>query len=125
MTIENTFLGTHTAADGYYRIDGLKDGNYNLRISFIGYEPELVSIDLEGEAVANVSLVQKSFLAGEVIVNATRAGSRSPLAYTSLENEILSKQNSGHDIPLSVEPYAITCRNFQKPATESDIQTSG
>jgi len=109
VTIENTFLGTHSAADGYYRIDGLKDGNYNLRISFIGYEPELVSIDLEGEAVANVSLVQKSFLAGEVIVNATRAGSRSPLAYTSLENEILSKQNSGHDIPylLSLTPSLV------------------
>ncbi len=109
VTIENTFLGTHSAADGYYRIDGLKDGNYMIRISFIGYEPELVSIDLKGEAVVNVSLVRKSFLAGEVIVSATRAGSRSPLAYTSLDNEIISRQNSGHDIPylLSLTPSLV------------------
>lgn len=109
VIIENTFHGTHSSADGYYRIDGLKDGNYNILISFIGYEPEIVNINLKGEAVVNVRLVQKSFLAGEVIVNATRAGSRSPLAYTSLDNAIITRQNSGADIPylLSLTPSLV------------------
>jgi len=47
----------------------------------------------------NVSLVQKPLEAGEVIVNATRAGEHSPLAYVTIGNEALKNQNTGQDIP--------------------------
>lgn len=109
ITIENTFLGTHSGTDGAYRLEGLKDGRYMVRVSFIGYEPEIIEVNLNGEAVLNISLAQKSILAGEVIINATRAGSRSPLAYTSVGNELISKQNSGPDIPylLSLTPSLV------------------
>ncbi len=52
---------------------------------------------------------QQPFLAGEVIVNATRAGSRAPLAYTSVDNELLSSRNSGQDLPflLSLTPSLV------------------
>jgi iron complex outermembrane receptor protein len=99
ITVENTFLGTHSGTDGTYYIGGLKDGVYQLRFSFIGYEPQVAEVRLEGRYVLNISLVQISFVAGEVIVNATRAGTHTPLAYSTLDNEVVSKQNAGQDIP--------------------------
>ncbi|HOF21712.1 MAG TPA: TonB-dependent receptor [Bacteroidales bacterium] len=107
--IEGTFRGTHSAEDGSYYLDGLKDGIYRLRFSFIGYESQLISVELAGEVVLDVILQEKSFLAGEVIVNATRAGSRSPMAYTSVDRETVSDRNSGLDLPflLSLTPSLV------------------
>jgi len=109
VSIEDTFLGTHTGADGEYILDDLKDIVYRLRFSFLGYETQIIDIRPSVESVLNIKMIQQPFLAGEVIVNAIRAGSRSPLAYTSLDNELISKQNSGFDIPylLSLTPSLI------------------
>ena len=74
ITIENTFLGVHTDADGTYTFPGLKDGNYKLRFSFIGYETQVQEVILRGEAILNISLIPKLFMTEEVFVSATRAG---------------------------------------------------
>ncbi|MCU0473051.1 MAG: TonB-dependent receptor [Bacteroidales bacterium] len=109
ITIENTFLGVYTNADGTYLFKGLKDGVYTLRFSFVGYRSQIHEIRLEGESIMNVSLVPETLMTGEVIVNASRAGSRTPLAYTTVENENLTRQNSGQDIPflLSLTPSLV------------------
>jgi len=109
ITIENTFLGTHSSTDGTYLFDRLQDGSYKLRFTFIGYEPQIAVIKLERRNELNITLVQKSFLAGEVIVNANRAGTHTPMAYSTLGNEILRKQNTGQDIPflLSLTPSLV------------------
>ena len=109
VSIENTFLGTLTDRYGIYNLYGLKDGIYKLRFSFLGYETQIIEVRLSVEAVVNINLKQQPFMAGEVIVNATRAGSRSPLAYTSMDNESLSGQNSGQDLPflLSLTPSLV------------------
>ncbi|HUU99685.1 MAG TPA: TonB-dependent receptor [Bacteroidales bacterium] len=109
ITITNTFLGVSAAADGSYSIPDLKDGNYSVRFSFIGYETQIHEVILSGEAILNVIMVQKTMLTEEVIVNATRAGAHTPLAYTNVEYETLKRQNSGQDLPylLSLTPSLV------------------
>ena len=109
VSIEGTFLGAITDLDGMYNFYGLSDGLYKLRFSFLGYETQVIEVRLSVEAVVIVKMIPKPFLAGEVIVSSTRAGSRSPMAYTSLDNELLSKQNYGHDLPylLSLTPSLV------------------
>ena len=109
ITIENTFLGVHSGTDGTYSFSGLRDGVYNLRFSYIGYESQVIEVNLIKESVLNVSLVRKPLLTGEVIVHATRAGDHTPLAYSSIENKLLKKYNSGQDIPflLSLTPSLV------------------
>ena len=41
VTIADSFIGVHTDSDGTYVITGLKDGDYILSFSFIGYETRL------------------------------------------------------------------------------------
>jgi iron complex outermembrane receptor protein len=99
IVIENGFFGVHSNSDGYYVLSGLKTGIYRIRFSFMGYETKTVEANVNGESVVNVTLVQKPLEAGEVIVNATRAGEHSPLAYVTIGNEALKNQNTGQDIP--------------------------
>jgi iron complex outermembrane receptor protein len=109
ITIENTFLGVHADSDGFYSFTGLKDGNYELRFSFVGYESKSVRVVLNDRAIRNVTLAAKTFLTDDVIVNATRAGEHTPLAYSTISKELLKKQNNGHDLPylLSLTPSLV------------------
>ncbi len=109
ITIDKTFLGTHTSVDGTYYFSGLKDGSYTLIFSFIGYETQMREVSLRGETVLDIKLIAKSFITDEVIVNATRAGEFSPLAYSVITGDLIKKQNSGHDIPflLSLTPSLV------------------
>ena len=106
VTIENTYLGTHTDTEGNYIFPGLKNGDFTLTFSFVGYEPVTREIRIDGNMVIDVSLTSKPFLTQEVMINATRAGENSPLAYASVSGELLKKQNAAYDMPylLSLTP---------------------
>jgi len=109
VTIENSFLGVNTASDGSFSIKGLKPGQYAIKASFIGYEAETISVDLDGDAIVNFKLQTGSFLTEDAFISATRAGEHSPLAYTSISSEVLKSMNSGPDLPflLTLTPSLI------------------
>ena len=54
---------------------------------------------LKGEAILNINLSPKPFMTDEVFVNATRAGEHTPLAYSTINKETISKNNIAQDIP--------------------------
>jgi iron complex outermembrane receptor protein len=99
ISIEKGFLGVHSNSDGTYFLSGLRAGTCRIRFSFMGYETKIVETSVAGESVVDVVLAQKTLEAGEVIVNATRAGEHSPLAYSTIGNEVLKNSNMGQDIP--------------------------
>lgn len=99
VTIENTFLGTHTDKNGNYSFTNVKDGDYRLSFSFLGFETQVREINLTGETVLNINLSEKSFITEEVFVSATRAGENAPLAYSTVSKETISKNSSAQDIP--------------------------
>ena len=109
ITIVNSLLGVHTDAEGIYVFSGLKDGNYTLRFSFIGYESQVQEVSLKGESTLDIRLLPKSFMTEEVFVNATRAGENTPLAYSTVTKETISKNNIAQDIPymLSYTPSMV------------------
>jgi iron complex outermembrane receptor protein len=109
VSITGTFLGTYTAPDGTYILSNLVDGRYSVRFSFTGFESQTHQVDLSGELILDVILVEKALMTEEVIIQSTRAGTNTPLAYTNIEQSLLRQQNSGQDMPflLSLTPSLI------------------
>ena len=99
ITIENTFLGVYTDKDGNYMLPALRSGVYKIRFSFVGYETESQEINLKSDTIMNITLLSKSFMTEEVFVNATRAGEHTPMSYSTVTREDLSKNNIAQDIP--------------------------
>lgn len=99
VTIDNTFLGVHTDPEGNYSLPVLKDGQYIIRFSYIGYETKTQPLTLKSDTILNISLLPKSFITEEVFVNATRAGDHTPLTYSTVTRDDISKNNSAQDIP--------------------------
>ncbi len=106
ITVSDSYIGVHSKTDGSYIISGLKDGEYTLSFSFIGYETRLEVVNLQGSLTLDVSLIEKPFQTEEVLVSAMRAGEHSPLAYSTISRELLKTQNTGYDMPylMSLTP---------------------
>ena len=99
ITIENTILGVHSDQDGNFVLQVYRQGNYTIHFSFIGYESESRSVSLKADTVLNVALSSKSFLTEEVLVNSTRAGEHTPMAYSTVTKDEIAKANNAQDVP--------------------------
>ncbi|MBN2632194.1 MAG: TonB-dependent receptor [Bacteroidales bacterium] len=103
VTVDDSFLGTVCDAEGNYFLGGLKRERYMIRFSFVGYEPQTLAIFPQADTGLNVMLLPATLVTGEVIVNAVRAGERTPMAYSTVGNETIRKSNTGQYIPFLLQ----------------------
>ncbi|MES2519318.1 MAG: TonB-dependent receptor [Bacteroidota bacterium] len=110
IILENSTRGTTANQQGIYNLRNLKKGSYSLKISYLGFLKITKSIDLVKNETLDFSLQKSTFVADEVVVNATRANSKSAVAYSEVSKEDLQKQNLGQDIPqlLNFTPSLVT-----------------
>lgn len=106
IVLKNTFQGTITNSSGEFQFKNLKAGDYKLNVTFIGYEAKQVDLKVPSEKDLKIELATSNFMTEEVLVAATRAGSKMPVAYSTVSKEEIEAQNVGQDIPylLSLTP---------------------
>ena len=105
VVLENTYTGTFTGADGYYELPNLPAGNHTIIVSFIGYssdEQEVTIVDGQNTK-HDVKLSPSPFVTDEVVISATRAGDKTPIAFTNLSKEEVEENNIGVDMPYLLE----------------------
>ena len=109
VVIKGSTYGVSTNADGEYIIENLKPGFYEFAASFIAFETQAREVDLKSDLKLDFILENSTILADEVIVSATRAGNKTPVAMTNISKDMLRKQNTGQDIPyqLSLTPSLV------------------
>jgi len=100
VSVLNTLLGTYTGSDGSYLLRVKEPGTYRLVFSFLGYEKITKEVNVTSSVTIDISMTPALLMADEVIVNATRAGSKTPVAWSDVSGDALRKQNNGQDIPF-------------------------
>jgi iron complex outermembrane recepter protein len=110
LAISNGFNGTTTDVNGAYRFKNLKGGDYQLTVSFIGYEKQTIEAKLAEDQTLDVVLKPDNILAEEVLVSATRAKEKTPVAFTTVGKSEIRDNNLGQDIPylLGLTPSFVT-----------------
>jgi iron complex outermembrane receptor protein len=110
IMIEDTYKGTFTDASGTFQLVNLKSGTLSLRVSLLGYEPQLKTVDLTQDIRLSISMAKTAVAVDEVVVSATRANQKSAIAYTDVTRRELNKLNLGQDIPqlLNFTPSVVT-----------------
>lgn len=103
ILIANTFYGLSSQHDGGFEFRNLKKGTYVLRASFLGYETQHVVVQIPEENEVSIDLVPSTFLTGEVLISATRAKDKTPVAFTNLGREEVASRNMGQDIPYLLQ----------------------
>ncbi len=109
IVVKQSYLGTVTSIEGTYQFSNLKSDNYVFEVSYIGYESVQKTISITGSTTVNFTLKPSNVFTDEILVSATRAGNKAPVAVTNLSKEDVSKQNTGQDIPyqLSLSPSLV------------------
>ncbi len=109
VQIQGTYLGATSNRSGLYEFKNLKKGEYVLQISFLGYESQEQIVNLDRDMELNFQLKPKAIMSDEVVVKATRAGDKAPVAQTTLDRNSIRKMNVTADIPyqLSLTPSVV------------------
>lgn len=91
--------GTSTDLDGKFSIT-LQEGNYTLKVSYVGFKTLEKTISLKGDQNITLVLSSDENLLDEVLVKAVRANSNIPVTYSNLNKKEIAKRNLGQDIPV-------------------------
>ena len=110
IALKNTFKGVVSDARGNYVIENLPKGDYELTVSFIGYQTINKKINLSSDIKLDIALQKSAIMTDEIVVKAIRAGSNTPTTHSNLNHKDLASSNLGQDLPfmLNLTPSLIT-----------------
>ena len=103
ILLQGTNFGANATKDGSFQIRQVPVGSYSVKVSFIGYSPQVLNIAVRGGEVQNIDvLLEPTVLPGQtIVVSATRAREReNPVAFGTLTARDLSERYSTQDIPV-------------------------
>ena len=103
VVVENTYYGISTSSDGKFEFKNLKKGDYNLKVSFIGFETEIVKVNLTQSKEILIQLQPDVVMTDEILISATRAKANTPMTYTNITQDELDSKNLGQDIPYLLQ----------------------
>jgi iron complex outermembrane receptor protein len=101
ISVTDTYIGVLSNFNGEFVISNLKSGDYHLVISYLGYVSYEVDVKVSGKDEAlNVTLELSDYMFDNIIVEAVKAGDKTPTTYTNIDRKAIDKQNFGQDIPF-------------------------
>jgi len=103
IQIKGTYLGVSSNKEGEYQFTDLEKGEYQLSISFLGYDTQDQTISLVKDSELNVQLKTNALMSDEVVIKATRASESTPVAQTTIRKGDIKKMNGLADIPYQLE----------------------
>lgn len=103
IVINGTFLGTSTNSKGEFTLKNLNSGEYELMISYMGYETQTQKVNLEKDTELNFKLKSTSYISDEALVTAIKANDATPIAQTNINKDEVGKNKIAADIPYQLE----------------------
>jgi iron complex outermembrane recepter protein len=104
VTIVNTYKGVFSGIEGNYKMEKVSNGKHQIRASFLGFEPDTLTVELDNEDVElNFKLNRSAFLTEEVVISSTRAGEKTPTTFTNLTKKEIKESNFALDLPFLME----------------------
>ena len=97
---ETANRGTVTDENGQFTLNRLPNVSIEIRVSYLGYETERLTVAVPFSGDLEVKLEPKDFLTEEFIVSATRASASTPTTFSNVDKSEIAKRNLGQDIPI-------------------------
>ncbi len=103
VMLENSFYGISTSGDGSFEFKNLKAGDYKVKISFVGFVGKEIEVSLTADREIKINLEPDIVMTDEILISATRANSKTPMAYNNVSGDEIARRNMGQDIPYLLQ----------------------
>ncbi len=102
VQLTETKQGAATDMEGNFTINKVMNGNYNLLVSYVGYQTltKKVTVQDGQQNSIKLTLEEAPIAFDQIIVRSTRATEKLPITFTNLEKEVIEANNLGQDIPF-------------------------
>lgn len=109
VQILDSYRAISTSLNGSFNFNKIKPGILGLQVSFIGYETQIVKIDIQSDTSVVFNLQFSPYLSDEFTVIGTRVDQKTPMVYSTIVRKEIAEQNVGQDMPevLSVTPSVV------------------
>ncbi len=101
------FVGTSYGAvsndQGYFKIDDIAEGAYDLKVTYVGYAAYTESIQIYEDTSKDIALGGTIFDIDRIEIRANRLSEDAPFSYSEIKSEELNVKNIGVDLPFLVE----------------------
>jgi len=101
----------HAISDnrGAFVFNKIPEGNYIVKVSFVGYQTYKESLELNDDGHISVNLIE-GIIGEEVVIRANRVNENSPAAFDNLTKTEIAKNNNGQDLPFIIgnSPSVVT-----------------
>lgn len=98
-----TQLSTISDSDGEFRFIHLKHGDYQVEVSFLGFEKQTVNVKIPLEGKLEIKMKRAAIIQDEIIVQATRIGESTPTAVSTVSEKEIESLNTGRDLPYLLQ----------------------
>jgi len=102
VVVVGTNMGAAAASDGSYTITNVPAGSYTITASVIGYADVSQNVNVSGDVTANFSLETSALELSALEVLASRAGEKTPVAYTNITKAEIEARLGSQDIPMAL-----------------------
>lgn len=99
ILLQGTQKGTVTDSKGHFSFTNIPEKS-KITVRYVGYLERIYEVK---EGFQIIELERSNFLNDEVVVQGTRAGSSSAMAYTNVSSEELGRSNLGQDLPVLLQ----------------------
>jgi iron complex outermembrane receptor protein len=100
VVINNSYHTAVTDYQGQFVMKNLALGNWQMEVTFLGYQKKTVTIEISRDTRMEFALQPRTILEDEVVITATRLNHKTPGTWQQVSNEELKTQNLGKDLPM-------------------------
>lgn len=93
VILEGTTIGAVTNFDGHFIIDNIKPGTYNVRVSYISYNPiiiEKISVVANKKTQVNIDMEEATISIGDITVTASRRKGSDVSIINAIKSSLIS-----------------------------------
>lgn len=101
--LENTLIASATDDKGNYLLKDIPVGQYNFKVSFIGYQSFEQSIFIDTNKIFNIILSGEIYNLDQIEIQANLVGDKGPFTNSNFNKKALQKENLGQDVPYILQ----------------------
>jgi iron complex outermembrane receptor protein len=104
--IRGGFASAMSNSNGSFQIENFPKGKHIVDVKAIGYKAVIDTVEVTGTITKDYSLLMDNKSLDEVVVQSTRVGKFTGMAYSDLGKDELAKLNMGKDAPMVLDQMA-------------------